>query len=120
MRWILPLAPVIDKHCLPVSPHTDDHEQGHKTMKLNFSNPNRSFDDSKNRVLFWGYDNVFEVTFFIEADALLKLYPETDKTEPVLLKAFDKCIQKIHEVAAKVYEHSGKRRNSYILAAGDF
>ncbi|MEJ2396510.1 MAG: DUF1488 family protein [Candidatus Thiodiazotropha sp.] len=40
-------------------------------MALNFPNPSRSFDASKNRVTFWGYDSVIEISFSVEGDALL-------------------------------------------------
>ncbi len=45
-------------------------------MPLSFPNPSCSFDATKNRVDFWGYDNVIEVSFHIEADALKKLCPQ--------------------------------------------
>ena len=41
-------------------------------MALNFPNPSRSFDESRKGVRFVGHDGVFEVPFFIEADALVK------------------------------------------------
>ena len=42
---------------------------------LNFPNPSCSFDVSKNRVEFWGYDNVIEISFFVGADALKEAMP---------------------------------------------
>ncbi len=39
-------------------------------MTLNFPNPSRSFDASKNRVTFWGYDSVIEISFSVEGDAM--------------------------------------------------
>jgi len=39
-------------------------------MRLSFPNPSRSFDASRNRICFWGYDSTIEISFFIEADAL--------------------------------------------------
>ena len=44
-------------------------------MKLVFPNPCRSFDESENRVRFWGYDRSIEVSFFVEAAALKRLCP---------------------------------------------
>ena len=41
-------------------------------MALSFPNPSRSFDESRKGVRFVGHDGVFEVPFFIEADALAK------------------------------------------------
>ena len=91
-------------------------------MKLHFPNPSRSFDVSSSRILFWGYDSTIEVSFFLEASALKRLYPDMDNAETELLKAFDSARDKIYEVADKVYRHGGggKGTYAYVLAAGDF
>ena len=39
-------------------------------MSLAFPNPSRSFDEVRNAVRFIGHDGMFEVPFFVEADAL--------------------------------------------------
>ncbi len=39
-------------------------------MTLNFPNPTRSYDERRKAVHFVGHDGVFEIPFFIEADAL--------------------------------------------------
>jgi len=89
-------------------------------MKLNFPNPSCSFDSTKNRVGFWGYDNVIEVSFFVGADALKKLCPGMNNAEAGFLKAFDAARKRIHAVAEVVYARG--RRGSYacILTAEDF
>jgi hypothetical protein len=90
-------------------------------MTLSFPNPSRSFDANKNRVSFWGYDSVIEITFFVEAAALQKLYPETSDTEAGFLKAFDAVRKRIHEVAGNVYMRSRRKGSfTYNLAAEDF
>ena len=89
-------------------------------MKLNFPNPSCSFDASKNRVVFWGYDNVMEVSFFVGADALKKLCPGMDKAEAGFLKAFGGARKRIYEVAEKVYVRGRKGSYAYVLAAEDF
>ena len=89
-------------------------------MPLNFPNPSCSFDATKNRVDFWGYDNVIEVSFHLEADALRKLCPQMGDAEAGFLKAFDTVRKRIYEVAEKVYTHGGKTSYAYILAAKDF
>jgi len=89
-------------------------------MRLSFPNPSRSFDASRSRVLFWGYDSAIEVSFFVEANALKRLCPEMSGAEAAFLKAFDAARKRIHEVADKVYVRGGKRTFSYILAAKDF
>ena len=89
-------------------------------MKMNFPNPSCSFDASKNRVEFWGYDNVMEVSFFVGADALKKLCPEMNNAEAGFLKAFGAARKRIHEVAEEVYARGHKGSYAYILAAEDF
>lgn len=90
--------------------------------KLNFSNPSRSYDDDKNRVRFWGYDCTIEVSFFVEADALILLSPGIESNETGFLKAFDSALNRIHEAANKLYVKGGKAKGhyDYILAANDF
>ena len=89
-------------------------------MMLNFPNPSRSFDATKNRVQFWGYDSAIEVLFFVEADALQKLCPGMSNAEAGFLKAFDAARKRIHEVAEKVYARGSNRAYVYSLAAEDF
>ena len=89
-------------------------------MSLSFPNPSRSFDASKSRVCFWGYDRTIEVSFFVEADALKRLCPDMTGAETGFLKAFDAVRNRIQEVAGKVYARGGKGSYSYRLAAEDF
>lgn len=88
-------------------------------MPLSFPNPSCSFDATKNRVDFWGYDNVIEVSFHMEADALKKLCPQMGDAEAGFLKAFDTVRQRIHEVAAEAYRRGRKGSYAYVLAAKD-
>ncbi|MDH5217763.1 MAG: DUF1488 domain-containing protein [Gammaproteobacteria bacterium] len=89
-------------------------------MKLHFPNPSRSFDENKNRVLFWGYDSAIEISFYVEADALKRLCPEMGDVEKSYLLAFDDSREKIYEIADKLYTHGRKGNYAYILAAKDF
>lgn len=89
-------------------------------MKLNFPNPSRSYDASKNRVLFWGYDKTIEISFFVELDALKRLCPDMGSVETGFLQAFDSARSRIYEVANKIYESSTRRAFAYVLAAKDF
>lgn len=89
-------------------------------MKLNFPNPSRSFDVNKNRVEFWGYDNVIEVSFSVEVDALKKLCPEMIDVEAGFLKAFDAARKRIEAVAEKVHGHARKGVWRHVLAVEDF
>ena len=91
-------------------------------MKLVFPNPSRSFDESGNRVRFWGYDRAIEVSFFVEAAALKRLCPGVGSPETGYLEAFDEARSRIHEVADEVYKRggNGKGAYAYVLAAVDF
>jgi hypothetical protein len=89
-------------------------------MRLSFPNPSRSFDASRSCVLFWGYDSAIEISFFMEANALKRFYPEMSGAETAFLKAFDAARNRIHEVADKVYVRGRKGSYAYILAADDF
>lgn len=90
-------------------------------MKLSFPNSSRSFDEAKNRVRFWGYDQSIEISFFVEGDALKTFYTQTESAEAGILKAFDAARQRIHEVAEKVYARGRKNGSySFVLVAADF
>jgi len=89
-------------------------------MALSFPNPSCSFDAAKNRVRFWGYDSIIEVSFFVEVGALEKLCPEMTNVEAGFLKAFDAARQRIQQVAARAYAQGRKGAGAYILAAKDF
>jgi hypothetical protein len=89
-------------------------------MKLSFPNPSRSFDASSRRVCFWGYDRTIEISFFVGMEALKRLCPEMSDAESGFLQAFDAAINRIHEVADKVYVRGDKGSCSYILVAENF
>ena len=89
-------------------------------MMLNFPNPSRSFDATKNRVRFWGYDSAIEVSFFVEEDALQKLCPEMNPVEAGFLDAFDAARKRIYEVADRVYRRGDRDAYAYSLMAEDF
>lgn len=86
-------------------------------MPLSFPNQSRSFDDTRNAVRFIGHDGMFEVPFYVEAEALSRDTP-TRTTEAACLQAFDAARNKIYEVAKAVYAHGG--RTNYVLTASDF
>lgn len=90
-------------------------------MTLAFPNQSRSFDESRNAVRFFGHDGMFQVRFFIEAAALMKLdplTPETGMSEAKCLLAFDALRTPIYEVARKAYAHH--RSDSHTLTVADF
>ena len=89
-------------------------------MRLSFPNPSRSFDATRSRVCFWGYDSSIEVCFFVEVDALKRLCPEMSGAEAGFLNAFDAVRDRIQEVANKVYVGDSQGSYSYTLSANDF
>ncbi|MGN8118726.1 DUF1488 domain-containing protein [Labrys sp. 22185] len=90
-------------------------------MTLAFPNPSRSFDDGRNAVRFFGYDGMFEIRFFVEADALVKLGTMAGgsaTSEAACLSAFDASRASIYDVAREAYSHD--HLNSYTLTVSDF
>jgi hypothetical protein len=90
-------------------------------MTLAFPNPSRSFDEARNAVRFTGHDGMFEIRFFVEADALAKsdgTLRGTAASETKYLSAFDALRTSIYDVARKAYSHG--RRDSYTLTAAHF
>ena len=90
------------------------------SLTINFPNPSRSFDASKNRVRFWGYDSALEISFFVDVAVLQKLNPEMSLAEGSVLKAFDAALERIHSVALKAYKHGNKGIYDYSLTVEDF
>ena len=89
-------------------------------MILSFPNQARSYDDTKSRVCFWGYDKTIEVNFFVEIDALKRLCPKLSEAESGYLQAFDSKRKKIEKVANNIYENNKQRAFSYIISASHF
>ena len=87
-------------------------------MTLSFPNQSRSYDPESGRIRFWGHDKTIEVSFFLEKDALFRLYPRTEATEAGILAAFDRARDRIVEVAAQLYSRG--RRTFYVLSAAEF
>ena len=86
-------------------------------MTLEFPNRSRSFDEARNAVSFIGYDGMFAVPFFVEAEALAR--PGMARlSEADLLTEFDAARISIYDVAREAYSHG--RRTSYTLTAADF
>jgi hypothetical protein len=88
-------------------------------MTLAFPNPSRSFDQARNAVLFFGYEGMFEIRFFVEASALAEGRSRgVTMSEAQYLSAFDAMRPSIYDVAREVYSNNG--RNWNILTAIDF
>ena len=90
-------------------------------MTLGFPNASRSFDEARNAVRFVGHDGMFEVRFFIAAEALERSEAPLRRTgawETKCLASFDASRVSIHDVARKAYSRA--RRDSYTLTLADF
>lgn len=87
-------------------------------MSLMFPNAARSYDDAKHRIRFLGHDGMFEVKFFIDADVVIRALPHQGANERELLFAFDRMLDKIHVVAARLYKKNA--RDSITIGRSDF
>jgi hypothetical protein len=85
---------------------------------LNFPNQSRFFDPGRRAVRFWGYDSAMEWSFYVSADALLRIQPDVPRDEAGFLRAFDSNRKLIHAAAMKAYARG--RKGSYDLAEADF
>jgi Protein of unknown function (DUF1488) len=87
-------------------------------MTLSFPNRSRSYDATRRVVQFWGHDEAFEASFFVNEDALKRIQPDMRSNEAGLLRAFDLNRDLIYAAAAKVYRRG--RKGSYDLGPADF
>ncbi len=85
---------------------------------LNFPNASRSYDAARHCVRFWGHDGAIEISFFVEAAALLRIAPGASNGEASLLECFDQNRERIVRTARKVYQR--RRKGSYELIGSDF
>ncbi len=91
-----------------------------RRQALNFPNESRSFDETRNRVCFWGYDSAIEISFYVAADALQEIIPEMEGTAEGILQSFDAARERIHAVAGEVYAAGQKGSYVFDLIADDF
>jgi hypothetical protein len=87
-------------------------------MSMAFPNRSRSYEAARSVIRFWGHDRSMESSFFVTADALLRIQPDLQPGEAGLLRAFDSNRELIHAAAARVYARG--RKGSYHLDANDF
>ncbi len=89
-------------------------------MALNFNNPRRNYDDTRNSVRFSAYDSIMEVEFFVDVAALEKLHPQINHEESDYLLTFDRFRKKINAVANTAYKKGRQGHYVYVLKKGDF
>jgi hypothetical protein len=86
-------------------------------MSLSFPNQSRSYEPTRNGVRFWAYDEVLEITFFVDADVFCRPDSWTRPNEADILDAFDRNRQQIHALAQHAYRrHHG---GAYTLTTAD-
>ena len=88
-------------------------------MTLHFPNTSRNYDPARQCVCFWGHDSTFEVSFYLEVDALCKISPFADRDEASMLHVFDVNRVRIEEAASVIYSRSRPRQNYHRLSAPD-
>ena len=86
-------------------------------MTLSFPNPSRSFDETRKAVRFTGYDDMEQVPFIIEAEAL-SISGRVAVSESECLTAFDANRGSIQIAARKAYSRG--RGKPYMLTVADF
>ncbi|WP_299811573.1 DUF1488 family protein [uncultured Roseibium sp.] len=86
-------------------------------MALNFPNQSRSFDPGRQSVRFTGYDGVFEISIFVQVDALRTMTEKPMSDETLFLAAFDGMRDTVEGHARKAY--SRRRGATLILTAAD-
>ncbi len=84
-----------------------------ESVVLNFPNESRIYDPTADRIRFWGQDGEQEIAFFLQLNALFRLYPRAANNETGILAAFDEGRARIREVATKAYARD--RRTFYVL-----
>lgn len=90
---------------------------GRPIMALNFPNASRSYDERRDLVRFWGYDEALEIAFFVDVKALRTLNPSMMNDEAGYLTAFDAVLERIHASARKVY--SKRDEDAYLIKESD-
>ena len=88
-----------------------------RTM-LQFPNRDRSYDQTRRAVRFWGHEDVLEYQFTITEEALMRISRSIPLDEADFLRVFDANVDLIKTTAVRVYGRG--RKGSYHLVAGDF
>ena len=86
-------------------------------MTLHFPNQSRSFDEAKGCIRSIGHDDVFEVVFRLDIEALLKIDTSLVQNEQGYLAVFDLARDAIERVARRAYVR--KKNRVVSLSASD-
>jgi len=88
-------------------------------MSLHFPNASRNYDPARHCIRFWGHDSTFEISFYLDEDALVKISPYSERDEASLLHVFDVNRVRIEEAASATYSSSRQRQSYHRLSASD-
>jgi hypothetical protein len=88
-------------------------------LTLSFPNHSRSYDETGRRIRFSGYDGMFEIRFFIEIDALNRVFSGKAANENEYLSTFDTGRNAILDAAKKAYGR-GRAATICTLSVADF
>ncbi|HUI21877.1 MAG TPA: DUF1488 domain-containing protein [Methylocella sp.] len=88
-------------------------------MTLHFPNESRSYNPVRHCVSFWGHDSTFEVSFYLDEEALIKISPYAGRDEASLLHVFDVNRARIQDAASAAYARAPGRQNYHQLSASD-
>ena len=86
-------------------------------MTLSFPNQSRSYDEAKGCIRFIGHDDVFEIVFRLDIEALLKIDTSLVQNEQGYLAVFDLARDAIERVARRAYVR--KKNRVVALSASD-
>lgn len=85
---------------------------------LRFSNPSRTYNETKRCISFWGYTSTFEVAFDLAEDALDRMSPNMEHDDANVLRVFDLNRARIEKAAGGA--HQRNQKNYHWLAASEF
>jgi hypothetical protein len=87
-------------------------------MSINFPNASRNYDSKRQCIRFLGHDDMHEVSFAVNEDALVRINPGNQRDEDGFLDTFDFHRERILMVASRLYSRG--RKGLYTLQASDF
>ena len=91
-------------------------------MALTFPHLSRWYDAARKGICFWGYEQTFEIAFFVEQNALSKLSAGGLAGEAGFLNTFDQNREHICLAAKSVYSKRPKtsRIRSFTITDVEF
>jgi len=95
------------------------NHQRTQRMALIFPHLSRWYDTSRKGVCFWGYDQTFEISFFVEQNALSKIDAGGPAGEVEYLNTFDANRERICHAATTAYSKRLETSRAYSFTPTD-